>query len=271
MSVTHVRSTELAVDPTSSTFADDAVRVIRKFGLTFVPNWLGPDELAGVRAEFDGAFAGAEGTLERLTDQGKDLSRRYGETTTGEHLKYDNDDGLSARMPATHELFNRPVLRQVANGYLGWPNTLNRHVILTNDYRASDEIISYHFDEIGALKFLVYLDDVGPDNGPFQAVPGSHAIGSEIRKREWMRVDDFNLVRIRVFEQYSEELFYTLFGHFKPYVQACAVPVYAPAGTLLMFDTDTIHRAGLLADGQRRRVVRGSTYRGLWANAEQVS
>src|SRR6266498_1215046 len=154
MQLTQVRLNELAVDPASPTFSEDVVATIERFGVSYSPGWLSGAELERVRAEFDGAFANPDGTLEKLTDRGKDMSSRYGETTTGEHLKYDNNRELSGLLPGTQGLFNLPVLREVADGYLGRPNSLNRHIILTNDYRAGDEIISYHFDEIGALKFL---------------------------------------------------------------------------------------------------------------------
>jgi hypothetical protein len=253
----------LTVDAKAEDAAAEVVSRLRQWGVAMIPNWLEPDTLGALQTEFDDAFASAGGELEQLTATGKDLSKKYGRTVTGEHLKYSNGTELRAALPASAPVFNNPFMRTVASGYFG-SHTLNRHVILTNDHVAHDQIIGYHYDEICALKFLIYLDDVDAENGPFEIIPGTHAQGREIRIREWLRTDEFNALKIRVFEEFSEELFYTLFGQFKPFLSSRSVAAYAPAGSMLVFDTDTIHRAGLLTENRRRRVIRGSTYRGMW-------
>ncbi|MER5468345.1 phytanoyl-CoA dioxygenase family protein [Streptomyces sp. NPDC002935] len=236
-----------------------------EFGVAVVPGWLAGDELSDLQDEFEGAFAAAKGTeLETLTPEGKDISQRYGQSRTGLHLKYNHGDELKQALPRTHEIFTQEWMASVASSYLGLPCTLNRHLILTDDFKPDKEITWYHFDEIGALKFLVYLDDVDRDNGPFQAIPGTTSATSRLRESEWLTFDDFRKIRIDVFNQHSEELFHTLYGQYKSFLLSRALTFQAPAGSLLVFDTDTIHRAGPLAEGRRRRVVRGSSYRGYW-------
>ena len=242
---------------------DSVVERLDQHGVAVLPGWLDAARTSALRTEFDDSFAAAGPEPDELTDTGKDLSRAYGRTTTGEHLKYGNAE-LKGALPVTHEVFNDPFMRAVANGYLGTPCTLNRHVILTNDYRAGDEVISYHFDEIRSLKFLIYLDDVDGGNGAFEIIPGTQIQGAQIRVSEWLRTGDFNAIKIRVFDSFSDDLFYTLFGHFKPFLAARSVAVHAPAGSMIVFSTDTIHRAGPLGSGRRRRVARGSSYSGLW-------
>lgn len=265
MQAAELRTGRATIEDLTVTDADveAVVARLRQHGVVVLPNWLGAAHVEGLQTEFSTSFATIDREPEELTDTGKDLSRFYGRTTTGEHLKYGNAK-LIDMLPISHKVFNDPFMRAVANGYLGTPNTLNRHVILTDDYRTGDEIISYHFDEIRSLKFLIYLDDVDESNGPFSIIPGTHAQGEQIRVSEWLRTGDFNALKIRVFESFSEDVFYTLFGHFKPFIAARAVSVHAPAGTLIVFNTDTIHRAGRLAEGRRRRVIRGSSYSGIW-------
>ncbi|MEU2611434.1 phytanoyl-CoA dioxygenase family protein [Micromonospora sp. NPDC007271] len=242
---------------------DATVSNLERHGVAVLPGWLSPDRVAAVAAEFDSAFATVDAEPEELTDTGKDLSRAYGRTSTGEHLKYGLAE-LAESQPATYETFRHPFMRAVADGYLGVPNTVNRHVVLTNDYRPGDEVIGYHFDEIRSLKFLVYLDDVDETNGAFEIIPGTQHQGAQVRTSEWLRTGDYNSIRIRVFDSFTDDLFYTLFGHFKPFLALRGVPVHAPAGTMIAFTTDTIHRAGQLQPGRSRRVARAHSYSGLW-------
>ncbi|WP_262703256.1 MULTISPECIES: phytanoyl-CoA dioxygenase family protein [Streptomyces] len=256
---------ELTVDGQGEKFAHEVAEKVKEYGVALVPGWLAGDELAALQDEFEGVFAAAEGReLEQLTDEGKDISHHYGQTRTGLHLKYNHGDELKNALPRTHEVFTQDWMASAAASYLGVPCTLNRHLILTDDFKPDEEIISYHFDEVGALKFLVYLDDVDRENGPFQAIPRTAPATSRIRESEWLRFDDFKKIRFDVFNQYSEELIHTLYGQYKSFLLSRSITFQAPAGSLLVFDTDTIHRAGPLAEGRRRRVVRGSSYRGYW-------
>ncbi|KAB1978635.1 phytanoyl-CoA dioxygenase family protein [Streptomyces triticiradicis] len=260
-----VSMSALTVDRESGDIVQEVIKRVKEFGVALVPGWLAGDDLSALQGEFEGAFAAAKGTeLEPLTSEGKDISHHYGQTRTGLHLKYNHGDELRNALPRTHEVFTQDWMASVASSYLGLPCTLNRHLILTDDFTPDEEITWYHFDEVGALKFLVYLDDVDRDNGPFQAIPGTTSTTSRLRESEWLKFDDFQKIRIDVFSQYSEELFHTLYGQYKSFLLSRALTFQAPAGSLLVFDTDTIHRAGPLAEGRRRRVVRGSSYRGYW-------
>lgn len=262
-------SSRVTIDDLRVTESEVAPVVARlvEHGVAVLPGWLDVARTEVLAAEFEAVFAAAAGSAEavpdELTDTGKDLSRRYGRTSTGTHLKYGNAE-LAGAMPTAHEIFNDPFMRAVCEGYLGRPSTLNRHLVLTDDHLAGDEVISYHFDEIRSLKFLIYLDDVDAGNGAFEIIPGTQHQGEKIRVSEWLRTRDFNAVNMRVFEDFSDDLFYTLFGHFKPFLAARSVKVHAPAGSMIVFTTDAIHRAGRLAEGRRRRVARGSSYSGLW-------
>ncbi|MFI6347182.1 phytanoyl-CoA dioxygenase family protein [Streptomyces sp. NPDC050560] len=255
----------LTVDRDSQALAQEVTKRVEEFGAALVPGWLTGNDLGDLQGEFEAAFAAAKGTeLAPLTPEGKDISHRYGRTRTGLHLKFNHGDELKNAMPRSHEVFTQEWMAAAAASYLGLPCTLNRHLILTDDFTPDEEITWYHFDEVGSLKFLLYLDDVDRDNGPFQAVPGTTRATSRLRESEWIKHDDFRKIRIDVFNQYSEELFHTLYGQYKSFLLSRALTFQAPAGSLLVFDTDTIHRAGPLAEGRRRRVIRGSSYRGYW-------
>ncbi len=236
---------------------------LREFGIAMVPAAYAAD-LDALRAEFEAAFdAEAQAPVE-LTANGKNLSRRLGLTETGRHLKLDRDAEMAAALPVAHVLFSAERIGAITRGYFGSPATSARHVILTDDYEPREQILAEHFDELNSLKFYVYLDEIDEDNAPFQAIPGTHVQGKQIRQAEWLRIDDYESIKSRVFEQYSQEFFYSIFGMFKELLLTRRVRFTGPAGTLLVFDTDLLHSAGKLGEGRRRRVMRASSYRGLW-------
>src|SRR6266487_1765497 len=122
---------------------------------------------------------------------------------------------MAALLPVAHAIFSSERVAAITRGYLGSPASPARHVILTDDYEPREQILAEHFDELNSLKFYVYLDEIDEDNAPFQAIPGTHLQGKQIRQAEWLRVDDYNSIKSRVFEQYSQEFFYSIFGMFK--------------------------------------------------------
>ncbi|MEU6492241.1 phytanoyl-CoA dioxygenase family protein [Streptomyces sp. NPDC046984] len=256
---------DLRLDLTSDNFAADALGRLREYGMFYCRGWLEEPVLESVRQEFELAFSEVrEKDPAGLTDEGKVPVSRYGKTRTGAQLRFGNDAEFANRLPASHEVFGQDWMADLAGSYLGIPCTLNRHIVLTDDFDPDQEIISHHFDEMNALKFYVPLDDIDRENGPFQAIPGTTEPTSRLRVAEWLRHEKFDDVRQRVFEQHSEEVIHALYGQFKATLRSRELTFQVPAGSLLVFDTDTIHRAGLLSPGRRRRIIRASSYRGIW-------
>lgn len=253
----------MCADPDSEALNEQVLDRLREFGIAMVPGAYAA-RLGALRAEFEAAFDAESQAPAAMTANGKNLSRRLGRTETGRHLKLDRGAEMAAALPVTYDIFSSERIGAITRGYFGSPATPARHVILTDDYESREQILAEHFDELNSLKFYVYLDEIDDDNAPFQAIPGSHVQGKQIRQAEWLRVDDYDSIRSRVFEQYSQEFFYSIFGMFKELLLARRVRYTAPAGTLLVFDTDLLHSAGKLGAGRRRRVIRASSYRGLW-------
>ncbi|MFE2533478.1 phytanoyl-CoA dioxygenase family protein [Streptomyces sp. NPDC059371] len=256
---------DLTIGGASDDLAEEIVGMVKSFGVAFVPGWLTGGALASLQEEFDGAFAAVAGhEIEPLTSTGKDISKRYGQTRTGLHLKYHHGEDLGKVLPRACEIFTQEWMASVAALYLGKPCTLNRHLVLCDDFKPNDEIMPYHYDEMGTLKFLVYLDDVDRENGAFHAIPGTTQSTRRLRERDWLRLDDVEKIRVDVFDSLSQDTFYAAYGQRKSFLLSRAIAFEAPAGSLLVFDTDTVHRAGTLVEGRRRRVVRSSSYRGYW-------
>jgi ectoine hydroxylase-related dioxygenase (phytanoyl-CoA dioxygenase family) len=252
----------LVVDEGAADPVEEVLACLRAHGIAFLPNWIGRVE--PLRADFDSAFAREPGSAESLSGRGKNLSKRFGATGTGRHLKLDNDERLRSEYPLIWETFNQEFIRNVAVGYLGAPATVSRHIILTEDHGPAEHVTPYHFDELNSLKFLLYLEDIDEENAPLTVIPGTHEQGRRIREHEWLRVDDYDRIRSRIFEAFSEEFCYSVFGAFKALLLTRTVALTGPAGSVIVFDTDLLHQGGMLAEGRERKVMRGSCYRGFW-------
>lgn len=243
-----------------------AVTLLKKFGVAVFPGFV--EHVAPLREECDRAFRAFEvsrGNGDSLgLHEAKNLDPDLSETATGYQLKLQSNGLFAECYPTTAEVFSCDFMRQVSNQFLGTPNSLNRHVILTHDFQPAEETFPFHFDEMNALKFYIYLTPAEQGTAAFEIVPNTQDAGQFIRMSEWHRVDNFRGIRNCVFDEFSEEYFYNIFRRFKALVRLDAVAIDGPAGTMIMFDTDCIHRGGCLAPGQQRIVVRGSSYRGFW-------
>lgn len=92
-----------------------------------------------------------------------------------------------------------------------------------------------HFDVQRTLKFFFYLNDVNELNGAFKCVPGSHKYVRKYRekKRDRINYDNRDLTRISKFNNN-------------------AISLNGNAGDLIIFDTDVLHAAGKVTEGERR-------------------
>jgi ectoine hydroxylase-related dioxygenase (phytanoyl-CoA dioxygenase family) len=107
---------------------------------------------------------------------------------------------------------------------------------------------AYHIDQKNKFKFFFYLTDVDIENGPTYFVP------------EY--VDEFKDHRLELLERndgnrdFSNVIWYY---HVSGEAESKGVPIVGDAGTLIIFDTDTPHRAGELKEGYEREILRIDT------------
>ena len=140
-------------------------------------------------------------------------------------------------------------LLDVANAYLRlWSKLSYVDLWYTAQQPASDDRVAsqnWHvdFDDKHLLKAFVYLSDVGPEQGPFEYVPGSQPGGRHHDVRPWVpmgygRVDDADVSRSVPPEEIA-----TFTG---------------PKGTLILCNTSGLHRGGFATAGPR--VLATATY-----------
>jgi len=158
------------------------------------------------------------------------------------------DDAFAARYLAIAGLFNHGPLVSLARRYMGVPCLPNYEIYATHETNPAEVVAPKHFDKLWTLKYMLYLADVGPDDAPFGVAPGSMRANRETFRRIF---DEAGIDRLSM----SDERYQTM-ANTDPGPVDDVVPIMAPAGTLIVFDTDTYHYAPAVAPGHERRILR---------------
>ena len=165
----------------------------------------------------------------------------FGRNYRGEDLsKYPEDSAIS-------KTYNQQWMKDLHGLYTGNTDRYGINVFATYDYKFEGELARngwLHFDRLWRLKFFIYLTDIDSSSGAFACSVGSRAKGEELRQKAW-NTPDYEGVKNRIDLDYPE------LAHEYP-----AEPVEAPAGTLIVFDTNTFHKGGKCQKGKERLVVR---------------
>lgn len=149
-----------------------------------------------------------------------------------------------AKFPKTTELFYNESFERISAEYLQEAPNLNETIFAVKDVVGSKHIANdLHYDVLKTLKFFVYLTDTTVKNGAFTCVPGSHKRTLEYRKEKGDEISFDNRYLSRELDV----------DDFPP-----EIPIEGKAGTLIIFDTDVWHRAGIVSEGDRK-VMRGHT------------
>ena len=148
------------------------------------------------------------------------------------------------------QVYTNPWMQELHAQYTGSTNQYGMNVFATHDYKYEGELARngrMHFDRHWRLKFFIYLTDIDKSSGAFSCSVGSRGKGSELRQIGWHDLHNgkYDSVRNRIELDYPELL-----------DQYSCEPVEAPAGTLIVFDTDTFHMGGKCDEGKERLIVR---------------
>jgi hypothetical protein len=207
-----------------------AASVVRQ-GLCVVEDWLDPEALSRLRAELDLALSDeAEPTADSPYNPGRLVRLKRAE--------------IGHRLPATAAEFGRAEFEEVSVRCIRGPHDLNDEIFVSDHGPDEREILPLHYDRLWCLKFFLYLRDTEVADGAFEAVPGSH---HAVRRRR-----QHLLSRGVPAEKLPNRT--------DPVGIEGALPVTAPAGALIVFDTDTLHKGGTVRAGGRRLVMRGHTH-----------
>jgi ectoine hydroxylase-related dioxygenase (phytanoyl-CoA dioxygenase family) len=209
---------------TGSAGRDRILAEVEMNGFTVIENYLSADECAAGIAEFEAAIT-------RLPD----------------FVRYDTDKrifGLEHASPVAAKFLNDPQWLAMADAYAGEPNTPLCIMANKIEYDGTDKLGSggeWHRDCFAReLKAIVYLSDVGPDNGPFQIVATSHSSSAILAD---MKAGMLNALQNRL----GDDAVRRVTASHPSRIRS----ITGKAGTAIVFDTSSIHTGTPIRAGTR--------------------
>ena len=206
----------------------DALRTVQEIGLYICPELVDSQTVSAVK----------EQTVELFKTKGTD-DYKFGAAM--------NLGGIAEQDGAIADFFNRVEFHDMAASY-GLAD--GRAVMATHEYRNDQGVErngDLHFDRTHTFKFFLYLTDCYEDDGAFRYCPESRSLGETLRQQATQAVNaNYGSIANRMEIDYP---------HLN-YTAQKAKPLEGPAGTLFIFDTDTLHMGGILQDGHERMVIR---------------
>jgi Phytanoyl-CoA dioxygenase (PhyH) len=207
------------------------------------------DDVSAVmeRLEADGVvlvpgYLDAE-TIARATREAHELFERtpswahHEDYSVGQSVRMERADVDGAFFPVISSAFARPELELVVSGFFGAGYIFSRTIYAILDIVGSTtHVQELHYDKMRHLKSFVYLTDVSFENGPFHCVPGSHLLAREAQRENR---DKYIVPTDADVRQLPD----SLVGR--------SMPVLGKAGTLILFDSDILHHAGVVVAGER--------------------
>jgi ectoine hydroxylase-related dioxygenase (phytanoyl-CoA dioxygenase family) len=225
-----------AIDEISS-----VVERLEADGVVLVPDYLDADAVARATRE-------AYELFERTPSWAHHEDYSIGQSVRMERANIDGD-----AFPVISSVFARPELESVVRAFFGEGYLFSRTIYAILDLVGSTTAVQQlHYDKMRHLKSFIYLTDVGIENGPFHCLPGSHRLAREAQRENRKRYIVPSDADVR---QLPDGL------------DGRSLPVLGKAGTLILFDSDILHHAGVVVAGERlavRSLSFGSYRRHTW-------
>lgn len=210
----------------------EIVSQVNDNGAAVIPKLFSGEALERLNYEFSNAFTRTYECIQQVRHEpGKQLWC---------HTELMNKE----EFPAVEAVFINSLFKKISREIIvgsevGEDFAFHHKIAFTHEFKPIT-ITDVHFDALRALKFFIYLVDVDESNGAFRFAKGTHIENSKYRA-EFLRQggqlrDLFNVAG-------SNEAI-------------DLKPICAPAGTLIIFDTDTFHQGGELQEGKERKVMR---------------
>lgn len=137
------------------------------------------------------------------------------------------------------KIFDNDFLNEIYSNYIG---EINESYVMANKVIYKDNNLGsgqgWHKDNIARqLKFMIYLNDVNSENGPFQYLLKSHTLNKKIK------ID----IKENKFSKNSNRI-----SNIKPYLDKFQLfEAKANAGDLIIFDSSGVHRGKPIQKGER--------------------
>lgn len=207
-------------------------------GIVVMPEWLDSSQ---VRVVYQEAKDLLSGHLANARDIGY---------STGQGFRILRDC-LKPDLPELASAFSQRWMEEVARRHFrNGPFAFNHDVIAVRDIVGTEhEARTPHYDRTPNLKFFTYLTDTCVENGAFCCVPGSQGFAKQVQAD--------NRVRLTLPSQSSTRTV-------PDALLDGMIPIEASAGTLLIIDSDIVHKGASVSSGERV-AVRSRSYHPAYA------
>ena len=210
---------------------NDAYISVKKYGFYCCKNYIKGDQLRELSLEYENSF-----NLKNLPFLKKKHNYRI---NIQPKLNYNEF------IQHSHSLLNNNDLLKFTKKY--WKKNYIYPYVIT--YFKSDSkfpVADYevplhlHMDKQKTLRYFIYLDDVGSENAPLTVIPGTLNKIQKLRKKFFWKFQSDEQIPNKIKTE-KQNIF----------------EILAPAGSLIILDTDVVHGAKKITDENSfRRVVR---------------
>lgn len=211
--------------------AERALRDLTAAGLHVVERVFEGDVLERLRREQESALAHESAGV------------AFAKHPPGRMARIDTAAASGGALSTVLEAFRSPTLTGIARRYAPAGSRVHDQLVASHDTQPIP-ITDVHFDAVRTIKCLVYLLDTDEDNGAFRYARGTRAENTAYRE-EFLRRGG-HLLELQNVAADEEDV--------------ALEPICAPAGSLVLFDTDGYHAGGRIRQpGRERRVLRART------------
>lgn len=180
--------------------------------------------------------------------------------------------GEKNEIPVICKTFDNEWMNSIATSYLESACKVNYLIFFTHHKSSNCHITQVHYDEFKGLKYFIYLDDVDETNGALKVLPRSQSI-VKVLTNACNELGIINFYRPNTI--FSEDgggavsrLYFVRESirenrgrwpvlYMDSSVGQELVSITGRAGTLIVFDTHTIHQGGRIQKECQRSIVRG--------------
>jgi hypothetical protein len=172
-----------------------------------------------------------------------------------------------AKIAGLSAVFGQPVFARLSRSELG-PLSFIERVIIDHKLPSDEPITDWHadqFDEHGrCIKFMLYLNDIGAENGAFSYVPGSHLLTRALSSVLDETVCELHLVedirskasKFMAEDPAARSNIKRLLDDMEQHIASAKVSddhytVSASAGSVVVFDANGVHRGGVVRERER--------------------
>jgi len=221
---------------------DSISEKLKKFGVCYIDNFFNNSEMVKLNDEFN-----------NILDMNNSVVPDH---INNSILHAKNLDPLKFNFKDFNLLFsikNNQLFKKISKKYLGSVSFFPKKIFLVKSFGKNekdylkDKKLAYvpHTDEVQYLKFFIYLTDVDNEHGPLTVAPSTHSKFKKIR-HEWIKKNFDPLRRDKINYDHEHEM----------------ITLPGKRGTLIIFDTDCLHKAGSIMPGYQRKIIRLDVYSG---------